>query len=210
VRQGAAYTAEGYDLDPEPLEWGRENNLVPLGDDARRVELVQADVREPGRTPPDVRAAQNFSYWTFKERAVLLDYFKKARASLAPGGLFVIDLYGGDEGTVVLDERRKIEGGFTYVWDQARYLPGNGAYTCHIHFHFKDGSKLKRAFSYEWRFWSMPELKDILRDAGFTSIDAYFEGSDDGDEGNGEFALDPTGETAQECAGWVAYLVAYD
>jgi SAM-dependent methyltransferase len=211
IRLGPDYTAEGFDLDPEPLDWGREHNVAPLDDAARRLTLHLADARSPGDRAPDVRCAQNFSYFFFKERATLLEYFRLARKSLAPGGIFVLDLFGGDEATVVMEEKRKIEEGFTYVWDQARYFPGTGEYHCNIHFHFKDGSKLKNAFTYDWRYWSMPELRDVLADAGFSQVHAWFEeGDEDDDEGSGEFKLDEKGEIARECAGWIGYLVAYD
>jgi hypothetical protein len=210
VKQGDDFTAEGFDLDGPTLAWGRAHNLAPLGDAASRVTLHQADVRAAQDRAPDVRCAQNFSYFTFRERAVLLDYFRGVRESLAHGGIFVIDLFGGEEGTTILEEERKIEEGFTYVWDQSKYFPGSGEYHCNIHFEFKDGTKLKNAFSYVWRYWSMPELKDVLADAGFKNVRAYFEASDDDDEGNGEFVLDDEGKSSTECSGWIAYLVAYD
>jgi SAM-dependent methyltransferase len=213
VKQGKNYTAEGFDLDPEPLEWGRERNLAPLGEDASRITLHLADARDPGDRAPDVHIAQNFSYFIFQKRNELLEYFKGVRRSLATGGIFVMDMFGGDESTTVMTEERKIEEGFTYVWDQAVFFPGTNEYHCKIHFHFKDGSKLKNAFTYEWRFYSMSELRDILADAGFGEVHAYFEEADEDDEdgdGNGEFLLDEKGESSQDCEGWIAYLVAYD
>jgi SAM-dependent methyltransferase len=208
VRQGRAYTAEGFDVDPEPLAWGRAHNVEPLGKAADRVLLHRADVRARG-IAADVRVAQNFSYCVFKERATILDYFRRVRNELAPGGMFAIDIYGGTESTEELEEPRKIEGGFTYVWDQYRYLPGTGDYTCHIHFRFRDGTELKRAFTYEWRLWTMPELKDLLREAGFSDVRSFFEQTDDEDgTGNGDYLLDETGKSCENCAGWIAYLVA--
>jgi len=200
--------AVGYDLDPEPLQWGREHNVAPLGDAAARIELHQKDCRSGGRVQPDVRVAQNFSYWLFMQRAELRDYFKRVLKSLAPGGIFVLDLYGGTEATEEMTEERKIEGGFTYVWDQATYFPGTGEFTCHIHFEFRDGSRMEKAFSYTWRVWGMPELKDLLHEVGFTTVESYFEGSDPDDpegEGNGIFEKDARGEN---CESWIAYLVA--
>jgi hypothetical protein len=209
VRQSPRHTAEGFDLDPEPLAWGHEHNVRPLGRAASRVKTHLADARSDGK-PADVRCAQNFSYWVFRERKEMLRYFKIARKSLATDGIFVLDLFGGDEGTTVMEEEREIEEGFTYVWDQARYLPGSGEYWCNIHFHFKDGSKLQNAFHYHWRHWTMPELRDILADAGFGEIHSWFEAGDDDGDGIGEFERDDLGTTSEECAGWIGYLVAWD
>ena len=208
VKLHADNTAEGYDLDPEPIEWGKKHNLSKLADEAAgRIELFLEDAREPGRNKPDVRIAQNFSYWLFRERAELLNYFRIARESLADGGIFVIDLYGGSESTVEMLEERKIEGGFTYVWDQDEYFPGTAEFFTHIHFHFRDGSKLEKAFSYHWRQWGMMELKDLLHEAGFSKVGSYFEGDDEDDpeEGNGVFEPDERGEN---CESWIGYLVS--
>lgn len=205
VRQGPEYRAIGYDLDPEPLAWGREHNLEPLGKALERIRLLQDDARAPG-DPVDVRVAQNFSYWVFTERKELLEYFRVARAGLVDDGIFVIDLYGGSESTEEMEEERKIEEGFTYVWDQHAYWPGTGEFVCHIHFRFRDGTRMKKAFTYHWRFWGLTELRDILYDAGFSQVDPYFEGTDEnGEDGNGIFEKDARGEN---CASWLAYLVA--
>lgn len=210
VKQGPLYTAEAFDLDPAPLAWGWACNVLPLGEDADRVVLHERDVREKGNKPADIRVAQNFSYCVFKERATLLGYFQRVRRELAPGGMFAIDLYGGYESTEEMEEERKIDEGFTYVWDQNEYLPGTGQYTCHIHFRFKDGTEMKRAFTYDWRYWSLPEIKDVMVEAGFSSVSSWFEQSDDTKEGegNGIYKRDETGRSCRNCAGWVAYVVA--
>jgi SAM-dependent methyltransferase len=202
-------TAEGFDLDPEPLAWGAVHNLEPLGSRAARVSLHQKDVRARSHVRPDIRVAQNFSYWVFRERRELLEYFRAARADLAPGGMFAIDVYGGPDATEEVEDARRVEGKFTYVWEQARHLPGSGDYTCHIHFRFRDGSEMRRAFTYHWRFWSLPELRDLLREAGFRKVEAWFEGADRRGNGNGRFRLDDEGRSASDCAAWVAYLVAF-
>lgn len=202
-------TAEGFDLDPNALAWGQVHNLEPLGEKAQRVTLHMKDVREPGHKKAEVRVAQNFSYCIFKQREEMLAYFRSVREGLARDGMFALDLYGGYESTAEMEEERRIEGGFTYVWDQARFLPGSGDYLCHIHFRFRDGTELKKAFSYEWRYWTMPELKDILREAGFSQVMSYFEQGEGKDgEGNGQFLRDDTGKSCRDCAGWIAYMIA--
>jgi hypothetical protein len=135
-------------------------------------------------------------------------YFASARADLARGGLFVLDIYGGPDAMEEESEEREIEAGFTYVWEQRRYVPATGDYEAHIHFRFPDGSEIKRAFSYDWRLWTLPEVKDALADAGFRRIDSYWEGTDaDGESGNGIFRRSERGEN---CPAWVTYLVARD
>jgi hypothetical protein len=202
------HTAEGFDLDPVPLAWGRAHNLSTLEPAARaRIVLHRRDARARGLRPADLRVAQNFSYNVFRERAEILEYFRAACRDLAKDGVFAMDHYGGYEATQELEESRRCDG-FTYVWEQEKYLPGTGEYHCHIGFKFRDGSRMRRAFSYVWRYWYLTELQDLLREAGFRGVHVYIEQSDDGDEGNGEFKLDEQGSTARDCAGIISYLVA--
>jgi hypothetical protein len=207
AERGPDRTAEGFDLDAGTLAWGRAHNLRQRGAAGARVLLHQKDVRATGRRPADLRVAQNFSYMVFKQRAELLEYFRAARADLAPDGIFALDHYSGTEATEELVEKRSVDG-FTYVWEQALYLPGTGEYECHISFQFPDGTRMRRAFTYHWRYWHLTEIVDLLREAGFRDVHLYFEQSDDDDQGNGEFRLDPTGRTCRNCAGIVTYLLA--
>ena len=208
VRGRNERTAEGFDISRPTLEWGRAHNLSSLGEREQRVRLHSKDVRAPSAERPDLRCAQNFSWFVFKERNDLLGYFERARRDLAPRGVFVLDIYGGPDAMEEEEEEREIEDGFTYVWDQRRYVPATGEYRAYIHFRFQDGSELSRAFSYDWRLWTLPETKDVLHDAGFTRVDSFWEGTDAaGEGGNGIFRRS---EKGQNCPAWVTYLVAYD
>ncbi len=206
VKQGPKYIAHGYDLDPDPVEWGKKRNLEPLGAAADRVTVFLEDCRKPSKHLPDIRVAQNFSYSLFKTRAELMDYFRKAHKTLADDGIFVMDMYGGPESTDEMEEEREVDEGFTYIWDQHQFFPGTGEFQCKIHFKFEDGTELRNAFEYDWRVWYMPELKDMLLEAGFSKVTSYFEGDDeDSDEGDGDFQPDERGDN---CAAWIAYLVS--
>ncbi len=206
VRTKPDATAEGFDNDPDPVSWGLHMNARALGDEASRLTLSIADVREPSHKAPDVRCAQNFSYWCFHERAELVDYFRRVHEDLADEGVFVIDLHGGSETQQEMEEDREIPEGFTYVWDQFRYWPIPGRAVNHIHFRFEDGSEMFRAFTYDWRLWGLPELRDCLLEAGFESVTTYWEGTDeDGESGNGVFKPAKRGEADLS---WIAYLAA--
>jgi hypothetical protein len=65
---------------------------------------------------------------------------------------------------------------------------------------------MKKAFTYKWRFWHLTEVMDLLRDAGFSRVDSYWEGTDeDGESGNGIYRKSKKGEN---CLSWVTYVVA--
>jgi len=207
VRKGAGYTTESYDIDPEPMNWGLQHNLKDLGKTGERVLQILEDARNPSRLAPDVRCAQNFSYWVFKTRAEMLTYFNGVQTDLADDGIFVVDLHGGPESIQELEEETEMDDkSFTYVWDQDSINPITGEARLHIHFRFPDGSEMTDAFTYDWRLWGLPELKELLEDAGFSQVDCYWEGTDeDGESGNGEFTINDQGEA---CLSYVAYLVA--
>ncbi|HVA55992.1 MAG TPA: class I SAM-dependent methyltransferase [Gammaproteobacteria bacterium] len=206
VRRDRRHHAIGVDLDEGVLAWSSGHNLTKLAPSAAaRITLLQADVLTANTAPVDLLLAFNFSYWVFKERAVLRSYFQQAHRHLAPDGLFMLDAYGGYDAFRVMRERQDF-GRFTYIWEQAEYEPVSGHTTCHIHFAFPDGSRLKRAFSYHWRFWTLPELREVLLEAGFSSVTVYLEGVDEKrGEGNGIFTPAERGDAD---AAWIAYIVA--
>lgn len=207
ARRRSTNTAVAFDLHGPTLAWGEEHNLAKLKPDAAaRVTPIRRNVLATGREGRnvDVILAMNFSYWIFKQRAQLLDYFRSVRSSLAPRGLFFLDHYGGWAAGKVQEDRRR-EKGFTYIWDQASFDPITGDYVCHIHFKFKDGSMLRRAFTYHWRLWSLTEIRDLLQEAGFKTVTVYWEGDDGKGGGNGVFR--PT-KKAEVCESFIDYIVA--
>jgi SAM-dependent methyltransferase len=199
--------AVGIDLDPEPLAWGESHNLGRLSDEARaRVILRKADVREVRGPKADVIAAQNFSFYLFRTREELAGYFRAAYRNLAREGILVLDMLGGPE--CMEDDLEEIRGfrSFKYVWEQARFDPITHDCRFHIHFRFPDGSEIRRAFSYDWRLWSIPEVRELLSDAGFRSADVYWEGTDSKTgKGNDVYRRR---EHAQSDPAWVSYVVA--
>ncbi len=207
VRQGKEFQAIGVDIDPNVLEWGRQNRVGRLDtEDQARVSLIQSDVMNVETPPVDVLVAFNFSYWIFDTREMLLAYFKRAYDALKDDGVFFCDMFGGPESQEETKEKTKHKKhGFTYIWHQAEFHPVTNYMRCHIHFRFKDGSKLKKAFTYEWRLYSAPELRELLLEAGFRKATVYWEGEDEDGEGNGEFTPDEEGEAD---LAWIAYIVA--
>ncbi len=206
VKRRKTNRAIGVDLDPDVLAWGREHNLAALPSEAQeRLTLLNQDVMTVRPEPADTILAMNFSYWLFKERATLLAYFKAAHKALKSDGILFLDAYGGWEAHRTITEDRDC-GGFTYVWDQAEFDPITSHMTCHIHFRFKDGSRLRKAFSYHWRLWSLPELRELLNEAGFRKATIYWEGADE-ETGEGDGDFQPV-ETAESDPGWICYIVA--
>ena len=170
--------AIGVDLDGPTLSWGMTHNVAALTEEAReRVALVQADVRDVTRPKVELLAAANFSWFVFHERPALKLYFENAKRSIKSGGWLFLDLWGGSESHACHTETRRLKG-FTYTWDQVDFDPINARTVAHIHFGFRDGSKLKNAFTYDWRMWSIPEATDLLREVGFEDVHVYWESAE--------------------------------
>jgi SAM-dependent methyltransferase len=205
VKLGRDHRATGVDLDAATLAWAKRHNIAALDEDQEaRIRLLRSDVRtvELGRV--DVAAALNFSYCVFKTRADVRAYFANVRHSMRPGGLFFVDAWGGSETQVVQEEERRVED-FKYIWEQASFDPLTYHTTCKIHFEFKDGSKLRNAFVYDWRLWTLPELRELFEEAGFRDIHVLWEGTDRATgEGNGVFRRVEKGEPD---LAWIAYVV---
>jgi SAM-dependent methyltransferase len=200
--------ALGVDLDPEPLAWGREHNVGALPENKRdRVRLIEDDVRIVHDDKVDVVCAHNFSFCVFKTRDELREYFSAARANLANEGVLVLDVVGGAElQEEDREETRKIGKGVRYVWHQRRFDPISHRCEFSIHFLFKDGSAMLDAFRYEWRLWTIPEIRELLDEAGFSRSDVYWEGTDEKTgEGNGKYKKQ---DTAEADPAWVACIVA--
>jgi hypothetical protein len=90
------------------------------------------------------------------------------------------------------------------VWHQERFDPITADALFHIHFRFPDGSALEQAFTYDWRLWTLPELRELLVEAGFSEVHVYWETDDK--EGN------PSGNYRRSTSGkpdpaWLCYVV---
>ena len=211
VKSDQKRTAIAIDSCPETLQWGRDHNLSMLDNEQQtRVTLHEDDVRIETTPKVDVLAAQNFSFWFFKTRHEVLDYFRVALLNLAEHGIMVIDMMGGSEccveGLTHHQTIREGKNGFKYQWKQVSFNPINSDACCSISFSFPDGSKLRDAFVYHWRMWTIVEVREILMEVGFSKTHVYW-------AVDGEFEFDRDGgwqrrEKAPSDASWTAYLVA--
>ena len=205
--------AIGVDICPDTLAWGREHNVEAAGEEvANRIQLVEADVRNADLPLADVTCALNFSYCIFKSREELRNYFESARKGLKPDGLFIVDLFGGTECQDELEEDSDIDDEpATYIWEHAEFNPINNNILCHIHYEFDDGSRMDKAFTYDWRLWSIQEVRELMQEAGFSKVHVYwerFEDTDDDDdelEGTGEYYRT---EEVENQESWMTYIVA--
>ena len=203
--------AIGVDLDTEVLEWSKKHKVGKLPKKQReRISLIEANVLDVKTQPVDIVSAMNFSYWLLKDPLLLKSYFKSVYRSLADEGIFFLDAYGGYDAFREIEEDRDVEAdeyNFIYTWEQENFDPITNELQCSIHFTFEDGSSLQRAFYYEWRLWTLPEIKQLLTEAGFRKVTFYWQDFDEDGEEDGDFQPVKAGEVDAD-AGWICYITA--
>jgi SAM-dependent methyltransferase len=203
VKSGPNKVAYGLDLDPEPIGYGIRRYLPKLkAPQQKRVHIEQKNVMDPSAPHADLVAAMNFSYSLFKKRRELKAYFQNVYDTLNPGGVFLLDCFGGSQCQGAIEDVTDHDD-FIYYWDQVNFSPVTHEAQFYIHFKPKGGKKLRKIFEYDWRLWTIPELVDLMDEVGFAKSVVYWEGTE-GEEGNGIF--EPT-DIGEECESWVAYVV---
>jgi SAM-dependent methyltransferase len=208
VKLGPNYQAHGVDLDKEPLDYGHQHYLPLLKtEQQKRVKIHRANVLDRKLPKVDIIAALNFSYFLFKERARLLEYYRSCWRRLEKDGVLVCDSFGGSVCQEANEEETEItDFKFKYFWDQKYFDPITNHALFQIHFQRRGEKKRERVFEYDWRMWTVPELKDIMLEAGFKKVHVYWEGTSKDGEGNGRFRQ--VQSIREECESWVAYIVA--
>jgi SAM-dependent methyltransferase len=204
IRRGSDLRAVGVDLSLEPLTWGRTHHLSRLDRDQQsRLLTLNGNVMDLDLPPVDLLAAMNFSYFIFKRRDDLVAYFRNVRKRLTPGGLFFADCFGGTDISDDVEEEIDHDD-FLYFWHQERSNPITNEGLFHIHFQLKNQEKFEKVFTYDWRMWSIPEIREAMLDAGFRSTRVMWETADSTGDGTGDFYETYDGES---CASWIAYVI---
>ncbi len=200
VRKGRQNQAIGVDYAAAPLVYGMKHHHAKLTPDQRtRLRIARDDVRSPRLPKAEAIVALNFSYFIFKERKDLLAYFRNAWHRLSPQGLLVLDAFGGSDCQKAVTDVTRLPGGLTYYWEQQGFDHGTHGAKFQIHFKRRGERKREGVFDYDWRLWTLPELRDVLLDAGFSRVEIYW-------ESDGPYRLR---EADEDETTWLAYLVAF-
>jgi hypothetical protein len=96
--------------------------------------------------------------------------------------------------------------GFAYHWEQKSFDPITHHVSCAIHFSFPNREMIKDAFSYEFRLWTLPELRDVLLGAHFSEVKVFWEE----EHANAtDFSSFVESTSAKHEGTWMAYIVSY-
>src|SRR5262245_46029188 len=207
VRGGRAVAV---DRDPEPLDHHRAD---------RRVARLVADVRRVAARV-HLLVALHLSVCEWHERRGLLAYLRHARRRLPRGGVFVAVLYGGGGAFEVGRQRERRRGPrgerVLYEFEQRSADALTGRVVDALHFEVAGSgaagarrgrvTRLRDAFVYDWRLWSIPELRDALLEAGFASVEVHsrFEHARDG---RGRVHVRPLASARELGATWCVFVV---
>lgn len=186
------------------LRFARRRARHVLGGDADRLRFIEADVGAAKTEPVDIVCALNFSVLTWHTKRALLRYLRAARRSLRPGGMLMVDVYGGPGAETIGEQSRHVAGEaaediapFDYIWEQRAFDPRTRRTDCRIHFNV-GGRQRRDAFRYDWRLWLPSQLRKAMIAAGFERADIW------AGDAHGEFepvSDDPQGHD------WAAYVI---
>jgi hypothetical protein len=204
IRLSPRHRALALDLDAPTLEDGRARNLPSLSpEQKKRLTVLQRDVATVTRPRADLIIAGNFSFFYLKSREQAIRYLKHARQSLKPGGLHFLEVAGGPGFLKKMTSRRTITPArgkpFTYHWQQRGYDPVTSEAIYAIHFTLADGTRVRDAFTYDWRLWNIRELRDCMLEAGYRHAHVYWEKEVDPDD----YELSEKGADDDV---WIAYV----
>lgn len=199
-------TAVAVDLDEAALGFRGQHE---------RITKHHCDVHEAS-DPVDVLFVGNFSIGYLHTRAELIAYLRHARARLADSnGVFICDTYGGETAYTLgaVHRAHTMPGGklCRYTWEQHEADPTTGMVTNLIHFRIERAGVIEEelfdAFVYEWRLWSITELRDAVIESGFSRTDVYAKLADAVD-GEGNAYVTPVEDASQELEESFIVLVA--
>lgn len=171
---------------------------------------IQADVMEC-TAKADVIAATNFAAGYWHERLDLLAYLRHARMHLNSRGIFCCDLYGGSDAfhPCVTKVPLRGPGGekIEYHWEQVAAYPQISRVENAIHFKVGKRPLIRNAFTYDWRLWSIAEMRDCMLEAGFSQV-RIFDRLGDAVDGEGNLFIRELGPREEMDDPFVVYVVA--
>ena len=209
------------EIDEDTAIWADHTLFDTINTRAEDVIILVDDVMNVIEPNVDIVASMNFSTLIYHNHHDLLSYLQHVRKCLEDNGIFVMDVFGGQDATTIGKQERDLslphginlanngdskESKLKYIWEQRAYDQYSHKIDCRIHFKLSNGTCIKNAFVYDWKLWSLKEIQATMIEAGFELAEVWL---DDFDEetglSNGFYSPAKEYPTRKD---WVAYIVA--
>jgi hypothetical protein len=190
ARAGESARAIAVELDPETSR--RAAELMAESNLGASLKLIQGNCLAPpcnGQQPDaaDVVFVGNFSIGYIHDRPSLIQYLAHSLNRLRRGnagfggGVFACDTYGGAGAFRLGGIERKHPGRrgevIRYSWLHEHADPRTSTVRNSISFRVEINGEIAqewpRAFVYEWRLWSIAELREAMAEVGFSDINVF-------------------------------------
>ncbi len=209
VQAGDKNSAIAVELDQGTLDYGVNNYYAHLCESEQRRLTYFCQDSISKTSPVDICAAFNFSYCLFHTRKQLIRYFKEVHRSLESEGLLFLDIFGGSDSEIPEVQERMVDNNdqlapFTFEFVRESFNPIDRKSHYHINFKYNSGEELLKAFQYHFRMWTITEIRDCLKDAGFSESYVFWEDCGEDGWGNGEFFETNKQENTLN---WNAYII---
>jgi hypothetical protein len=214
VKMNVENTSVGIDIDDDPLEWGRKNNIMNLSSGDDRVKLYNHNVLvewDP-KQKFDIILSLNYSHFLLNKRTDFVSYLKNVKKNVDKG-FYVLDFFGGSK--IYSDSSVKRNFGqekndHSYEFKAKKLDLLNNFSYCSIN--FKLGKKkLNNLYNFKFRVYSIPEMIDCFTEAGFNNfrifIKEYFD--EDEDEYSEYFELNFSEGFYTDAERFNGYIFAY-
>jgi SAM-dependent methyltransferase len=182
VKSNVLNTAIGIDYDLDTINFGIENNVNYLSSGSDRVKLIHQNVLDPfdNLEKFDIICSMNYSHFLLTKRKDLVKYFKNVKSNLNTKGMLLMDFFGGAH---VYDyhTHNNLSEIYKYIGEQMNIL--NNITVISLNFK-NDKNNFEPFFKYNFRVYTLIELKEALEDAGFNKFKIFIKDIDEEDREN--------------------------
>ena len=192
----------GIDIDQEALDYGKEKNVT-----TDRVRLINHNVlKEFDKNEKfDIICSLNYSHFLLTKRTELKTYFKNVFNNISRG-ILILDFFGGSH----VYENHSFNKMEFYQFSGKAINIMNSISKCSLNYKIKK-NKFKTMFTYEFRVYTIIEMREALEEVGFTKFKIYIKeiNEDDEDDYTEYEEIEIDGEYYPESERYTGYIVAY-
>lgn len=160
--------AVGLDIDQPTLDYG-----IKFNKNFDSMELLNHNVLEPyNQETFDIICSLNYSHYILHKRKDLVKYFNNVYSGLNKNGIYILDFFGGShiyETKAFTSFKRKDY--YQMFGEQVNIL--NNVTKCSLRFKIGNKKKFEPLFHYDFRVYTILELREALEEVGFNKFKVY-------------------------------------